>query len=81
MRTEVKDERPKLSVTNEVPQSLVLAPVMFLLYVSNMPQGVSTYISLLGDDTKLARKVGNKNNCEELQKYVSTIYEWSKTGR
>ena len=35
-----------------VPQGPVLAPIMFLLYVYDMTEGVSSYISLFVDDEK-----------------------------
>ena len=38
-----------------VPQGLVLAPIMFLVYVNNMT-GVSSYISLFADDAKIYEK-------------------------
>ena len=50
---------------SEVPQGSVLAPVMFLIYVNDMTEGVSSYISLFVDDAKLQRKIGNHNDCEE----------------
>ena len=55
------------------------APIMFLIYVNDMTEGVSSYISLFADDTKLRRKIGNHKDCEELQNDISKIYEWSKT--
>ena len=39
-------------VISGVPQGLVLAPIMFLVYVNDMTEGVSSYISLFADDTK-----------------------------
>ena len=31
------------------------------------------------DDAKLQRKTKNRMDCEELQKDINKIYEWSKT--
>ena len=52
---------------------------MFLVYVNDMTEGVSSYISLFADDAKLLRKIRNHKECEELQNYINKIYEWSKT--
>ena len=61
MRTVVKDEKSKWrEVKCGVPQGSVLAPIMFLIYVSNTTKGVSSYISLFADDAKLLRKIRNQ---------------------
>ena len=39
-------------VISGVPQGLVLAPILFFVYVNDMTEGVSSYISLFEDDTK-----------------------------
>ena len=80
MRTVVKDEKSECrKVKSGVPQGSVLAPIMFLVYVNDMTEGVSSYISLFADDLKLLRKIRNHKDCEKLQNYINKIYEWSKT--
>ena len=64
---------------SRVLQGSVLAPIMFLIYVNDMTDGVNSYISLFADDAKLLRKISNHKDCEELQKDINKIYEWSKT--
>ena len=79
MRTVVRDEKSEWrKVTSGVPQGSVLAPVMFLIYVNDMPEAVSSYISLFADDAKLLRKISNQKDCEELQNDLNKINEWSK---
>ena len=41
--------------------------------------GVGSYISLFPDDANLQRKIRNHKDCQELQKNINNIYEWSKT--
>ena len=80
MRTVVKDEQSEWrEVKTGVPQGSVLAPIMFLIYINDMTEGVSSYISLFADDVKLLRKIGNHKGCEELQNDINKIYEWSNT--
>ena len=56
MRTVVKYEQSKWKeVKNGVPQGSVLAPIMFLIYVTDMTEGVSSYTSMFVDDAKLLR--------------------------
>ena len=62
-----------------VPQGPILAPIMFLVYVNDMTERVSSYISLFADDAKLLNKIRNYKDCEELQDYINKLNEWSKT--
>ena len=79
MRTVVKDEKSGWrEVKSGVPQGSVLAPT-FLIYINDITDGVSSYISVFADDVKLLRKIGNHKDCEELQNYINKKYEWSKT--
>ena len=62
-----------------VLQGSILAPIMFLVYVNDRTEGVSSYISLFTDDAKLLRKMRNHKDFEVLQNDINKIYEWSKT--
>ena len=80
MRTVVKAEKSEWrEVNNGVPQGSVLALIIFLVYVNDMTEGVSSYIILFADDAKLLRKIRNHKDCEELQNDINKIYEWSNT--
>ena len=59
-----------------VPQGSVLAPVMFLVYVNDMTEGVNNYMSLFADNAKLLRKIESKEDCEHLQKDLDKIHRW-----
>ena len=75
MRTVVKGEKSEWKeLKSGIPQGSVLAPIMFLVYVNDMPEGVSSYISLFADDVKLLRKIRNHRDCEELQKDKQNIW-------
>ena len=64
IRTVVKEEKSKWrEVKSGVPQGSVLAPIMFRLYVNDMADGISSYISLFADDAKLLRKIRNHKDC------------------
>lgn len=64
-------------VESGVPQGSVLAPVMFLMYVNDLPIGINSYMSMFADDVKILRKITNRNSCEELQRDLDKIYKWS----
>ena len=44
-------------VTSGVPQGSVLGPLLFLLFVNDLPDDVQSVLKLLADDSKLYRKV------------------------
>ncbi len=79
MRTVVKDVKSKWRrVDSGVPQGSVLAPILFLVYINDMPEGISSYMSLFADDAKLQRPIKTTKDCEALQKDLDKIWEWSK---
>ena len=61
-----------------VPQGSILVPVMFLVYVNYMTEGVNSFMSLFADDAKLLRKIESKEDCKHLQKDLDKIHRWSK---
>ena len=74
MRIVVKDEKSEWrGVKTGVPQGSVLAPIMFLIYVNDMTEGVSSYISLFADDVRLLIKIRNHKDCEELQNDINMM--------
>jgi ribonucleases P/MRP protein subunit RPP40 len=42
-----------------VPQGSVLGPVLFICFIYNMPDTISSMIFMYADDTKLSRRVVN----------------------
>lgn len=79
MRTIIRDEMSGWTVvTSGVPQGLVLASVMFLIYIKNMVEGVKSYSSLFADDTKVMRRVGGEEDCKKLQEDIDKCYNWGQ---
>ncbi len=67
MRTVVKDKKSSWrEVISGVPQGLVLAPVMFAIYMNDMMEGMNSNMSLFADDAKLMRKVERIEDCDAL---------------
>ena len=44
-------------VNSRLPQESVLVPIMFLIYINDVVEEVSTYTKLFADNTKMMRKI------------------------
>ena len=63
-RSEVSGgESPSVSVTSGGPQRTVLEPLLFLIYINDMPNSLSSSISLFTDDSYVYRRIRNKLDC------------------
>ena len=54
-------------VISGVPQRMVLGPLLFLLYVNNLPDLVSSAVKMFADDTKPYRSVCQASDVQALQ--------------
>ena len=68
-------------MTSGVPQGSVLGPIMFLIYINDMPMEVNSYMNMFADDAKIMRRIRNVEDCNMLQEDLSRIYNWSIKGQ
>ncbi|CAI2723786.1 unnamed protein product [Schistosoma spindalis] len=67
------------TVLSGVPQGTVLGPVLFLLYVNDLPRLLSSSVLLYADDVKIWRTIRCNGDSLELQNDLKKLSEWSDT--
>ena len=66
-----------IDVISGVPQGTVLGPLLFLLYINDLPECITSSCSLFADDCLLYRKIESAEDCRALQCDLSKIETWA----
>ena len=60
-----------------MPQGSVLGPILFLVYIDDLEEGVTGNILKFTDDTKLFRKTKEIGDTQKLQDDMDKLVRWS----
>ena len=66
------------SALSGVPQGSVLGPILFLVYIDDLEEGVTGNILKFADDTKLFRKTKEIGDKQKLQDDIDKLVRWSE---
>lgn len=64
-------------VSSGVPQGSVLGPLLFILYVNDLPSQVKSYCKLFADDAKLYKDLQNLEDFEMIQDDLDKLCQWT----
>ncbi len=64
-------------VISGVPQGSVLGPILFLLYINDLPDYITSHIKIFADDTKIFKSIQDIRDCEELQSDLTNLEKWA----
>ena len=66
------------SVLSGVPQVSVLGPILFLIYINDLDDSITSNVLKFADDTKLFRKVNTDGDKQHLQNDLDILVKWSE---
>ena len=67
-------------VTSGIPQESVLGPVLFVLYINDLPSNIKSNIFMFADDTKVFRTIETPIDQHTLQDDLNQLTQWFRNG-
>ena len=72
----VGEESGSVPVTSGVPRGSVLGPILFLVYINDLPDELSSKVRLFADDTAVYLTIGGSENGKGLQNDLDRLSMW-----
>lgn len=64
-------------VISGVPQGSVLGPLLFLVFINDMPEVVDAVLLMFADDTKIMKIIKDAEDSKSLQIELDSAHQWS----
>ena len=65
------------AVTSGIPQGSVLGPLLFIMYINDLPDHVENEVRIFADDTKIFKEV-QRDDKDSLQEDLDRLFDWSR---
>ena len=65
-------------VTSGIPQGSVLGPVLFVIFINDLPDAVKSVVRIFADDTKLYGKASSSEDRAIIQEDLNRLSEWAE---
>jgi len=66
------------NVLSGVPQGSVLGPLLFVIYINDLPEQVHTMVRMFADDTKVFADASARGAVQEIQEDIIRLDNWAK---
>ena len=66
------------AVISGVPQGTILGPILFLIYVNDIPNIVKSSVKLFAEGTKTYRELSHDSDTSVLQSDLDSLEEWTR---
>ena len=68
-----------MQLTSGIPQGSVLGPILFVIYINDLPDKLESNCYMFADDTKIFRQIASTSDNDILQSDVKKLENWSAT--
>ena len=70
------EKSSQVAVTSGVPQGSVLGPIIFLVFINDLPDGIRSKVRLFADDTAVYLAVSILEDAKQLQEDLERLGDW-----
>ena len=68
-------------VLSGVPQGPALGPTLFLLYINDITENISSTVRLFSDDSVIYLEINSQDDVKILQQDLETVFAWAQKWR
>ena len=71
------EESSWADVLSGVPQGSVIGPLLFVIYINDLPEEVHTMVKMFADDTNIFTDTSRNEMAHELQEDIQRLDKWA----